>query len=106
MARIRIFINNAGIACVVNFSDIPVSFQEEALEKNSSAAYLCSEIYLTAMMRRKWGVIIKISSTRAKVGECHLTVCFAAKHGWVGLTWPLALEASRSAFTVNAISRS
>jgi NAD(P)-dependent dehydrogenase (short-subunit alcohol dehydrogenase family) len=58
------------------------------------------------MMRRKWGVIIKISSTRAKVGDCHLTVCFAAKHGWVGLTWPLALEASRSAFTVNAISRS
>jgi NAD(P)-dependent dehydrogenase (short-subunit alcohol dehydrogenase family) len=55
------------------------------------------------MIRAKWGRIINIASTTAKVGFSHVTAYTASKHGLLGLTRSLALETARAGVTVNAI---
>jgi NAD(P)-dependent dehydrogenase (short-subunit alcohol dehydrogenase family) len=55
------------------------------------------------MIQAKWGRIINIASTTAKVGYSHVTAYTASKHGLLGLTRSLALETARRGVTVNAI---
>jgi NAD(P)-dependent dehydrogenase (short-subunit alcohol dehydrogenase family) len=55
------------------------------------------------MVRARWGRIINIASTSAKVGYRHVSAYTASKHGLLGLTRSLALETARDGVTVNAI---
>jgi len=100
---VQILINNAGIARAVNFSDMPDDLWDETLETNLTGAYNCCKVFLPAMIRAKWGRIINIASTTAKVGFSHVTAYAASKHGLLGLTRSLALETARAGVTVNAI---
>jgi|SRR5687768_665100 NAD(P)-dependent dehydrogenase (short-subunit alcohol dehydrogenase family) len=100
---VQILVNNAGIARAVNFSDMPDALWDETLETNLTGAYNCCKFFLPAMIRAKWGRIINIASTTAKVGFSHVTAYTASKHGLLGLTRSLALETARAGVTVNAI---
>ena len=100
---VQILVNNAGIARAVSFSDMPDELWDETLAINLTGAYNCCKVFLPAMMRAKWGRIINIASTTAKVGYRHVTAYTASKHGLLGLTRSLALETARDGITVNAI---
>ena len=100
---VQILINNAGIARAVNFSDMPDDLWDDTLETNLTGAYNCCKVFLPAMIQAKWGRIINIASTTAKVGFSHVTAYSASKHGLLGLTRSLALETARAGVTVNAI---
>ena len=100
---VQVLINNAGIAQAVNFTDMPDDLWDETLETNLTGAYNCCKAFLPAMIRAKWGRIINIASTTAKVGFSHVTAYTASKHGLLGLTRSLALETARLGVTVNAI---
>ena len=101
--RVQILINNAGIARAVNFADMPDKLWDETLETNLTGAYNCCKVFLPDMIRAKWGRIINIASTAAKVGFSHVTAYTASKHGLLGLTRALALETAQQGITVNAI---
>jgi len=100
---VQVLINNAGIARAVNFTDMPDDLWDDTLETNLTGAYNCCKIFLPAMVQAKWGRIINIASTAAKVGYRHVTAYTASKHGLLGLTRSLALETARHGVTVNAI---
>jgi NAD(P)-dependent dehydrogenase (short-subunit alcohol dehydrogenase family) len=100
---VQILVNNAGIARAVNFSDMPDDLWDKTLETNLTGAYNCCKVFLPTMIDRKWGRIINIASTTAKVGYPHVTAYTASKHGLLGLTRSLALETARLGVTVNAI---
>jgi NAD(P)-dependent dehydrogenase (short-subunit alcohol dehydrogenase family) len=100
---VQILINNAGIARAVSFSDMPDDLWDDTLETNLTGAYNCCKVFLPAMVRARWGRIINIASTTAKVGFSHVTAYSASKHGLLGLTRSLALETARAGVTVNAI---
>lgn len=100
---VQILINNAGIARAVSFSDMPDDLWDNTLETNLTGAYNCCKVFLPAMVRARWGRIINIASTTAKVGFSHVTAYTASKHGLLGLTRSLALETARAGVTVNAI---
>ena len=100
---VQILINNAGIARAVSFSDMPDDLWDETLAVNLTGAYNCCKVFLPAMVQAKWGRIINIASTTAKVGYRHVTAYTASKHGLLGLTRALALETARDGVTVNAI---
>lgn len=100
---VQILINNAGIARAVSFSDMPDDLWDDTLKINLTGAYNCCKVFLPAMLRARWGRIINIASTTAKVGFSHVTAYSASKHGLLGLTRSLALETARVGVTVNAI---
>jgi NAD(P)-dependent dehydrogenase (short-subunit alcohol dehydrogenase family) len=100
---VEVLINNAGIARAVSFSDMPDNLWDETLETNLTGAYNCCKVFLPAMIQTRWGRIINIASTTAKVGYNHVTAYTASKHGLLGLTRSLALETARLGITVNAI---
>ncbi len=100
---VQILVNNAGIARAVSFSDMPDELWDETLETNLTGAYNCCKVFLPAMIQAKWGRIINIASTTAKVGFRQVTAYSASKHGLLGLTRSLALETARAGVTVNAI---
>ena len=76
---------------------------DETLETNLTGAYNCCKVFLPGMIQSKWGRIINIASTTAKVGYPYVTAYTASKHGLPGLTRSLALETARQGITVNAI---
>jgi len=100
---VHILVNNAGIARAVSFSDMSDEQWDETLETNLTGAYNCCKVFLPGMVRARWGRIINIASTAAKVGYPHVTAYAASKHGLLGLTRSLALEVARQGVTVNAI---
>jgi NAD(P)-dependent dehydrogenase (short-subunit alcohol dehydrogenase family) len=101
--RVQLLINHAGIARAVNFADMPDNLWDETLETNLTGAYNCCKVFLPDMIQAKWGRIINIASTAAKVGFSHVTAYSASKHGLIGFTRSLALETARQGITVNAI---
>jgi len=100
---VQILINNAGIARAVSFTDMLDKEWDETIETNLTGAYNCCKVFLPGMIRSKWGRIINIASTTAKVGYSHVSAYTASKHGLLGLTRSLALETARQGVTVNAI---
>jgi NAD(P)-dependent dehydrogenase (short-subunit alcohol dehydrogenase family) len=101
--EVEILINNAGIARAVSFSDMPDHLWDETLKTNLTGAYNCCKVFLPPMIQARWGRIINIASTTAKVGYSHVTAYTASKHGLLGLTRSLASETARLGITVNAI---
>jgi 3-hydroxybutyrate dehydrogenase len=58
---------------------------------------------LGGMKQRNWGRIINMASVHGLVASPYKSAYNAAKHGVVGLTKTVALEAAKSGVTVNAI---
>lgn len=99
----QILINNAGIARAVRFIEMSDKHWHETLAVNLTGAYNCCKVFLPAMVESKWGRIINIASTTAKVGYPYVSAYTASKHGLLGLTRSLALETAQVGVTVNAI---
>lgn len=100
---VQILVNNAGIASAVSFADMADETWDQTLDTNLTGAYNCCKVFLPAMVKAKWGRIVNIASTAAKVGYSHVTAYTASKHGLLGLTRSLALETARAGVTINAI---
>jgi NAD(P)-dependent dehydrogenase (short-subunit alcohol dehydrogenase family) len=99
----QVLINNAGMARAMRFIDMPEELWHEILAVNLNGVYHCCKVFLPAMIQSKWGRIINIASTAAKVGYPFVSAYTASKHGLIGLTRSLALETAQLGVTVNAI---
>ncbi len=55
------------------------------------------------MYERGWGRIVNISSINGLIGQPNKSAYVAAKHGLIGLTKAVALEAGPHGVTVNAV---
>lgn len=106
LGAVDILVNNAGIGSssdprpVVEYDD---AFWELSLALNLTAPYLLCKAALPAMIERRWGRIINVASINGKVPSIHGAAYTASKHGLLGLTKTLALEAASHGITVNAI---
>jgi NAD(P)-dependent dehydrogenase (short-subunit alcohol dehydrogenase family) len=103
LGPVQILVNNAGIARAARLVDMPDELWDDTLATNLTGAYNCCKAFLPGMLKAKWGRVINIASTTAKVGYSHVTAYTASKHGLLGLTRSLALETAAQGVTVNAI---
>ena len=98
-----ILVNNAGIQHVAPVENFPDAKWDAILAINLSAAFHAIKAALPGMKARGWGRIVNIASAHGLVASPFKAAYVAAKHGIVGLTKVVALEAAETGLTVNAI---
>jgi NAD(P)-dependent dehydrogenase (short-subunit alcohol dehydrogenase family) len=100
---IEVLVNNAGVADSAPFTKMSDELWDQMLAVNLTGTYLCMRAVLPAMFARGRGRVINIASTAGRTGYRYTAAYCAAKHGVVGLTRAVALEAAPMGVTVNAI---
>ncbi len=103
LGRLDILVNNAGIQHVAPIEQFPIEKWDAILAINLSAAFHTIRAALPAMRRNGWGRIINIASAHGLVASPFKAAYVAAKHGIIGLTKVVALEAAQDNITCNAI---
>ena len=101
---IDILVNNAGMTRDnVIMMMKPADF-DAVIETNLRSCWLCCKTAARAMMRKRSGSIINITSVVGIVGNGGQTNYAASKAGIIGLTKSLAKEVAARAIRVNAVA--
>lgn len=101
---IDVLVNNAGVSHIGLFTDITESEWDRLCKINLAGTLWCAQAAAKAMISRKEGSIINISSMWGEVGaSCE--VCYSAtKAAVIGFTKALAKELGPSGIRVNCVS--
>lgn len=104
--RVDILVNNAGIMERGLFADVPVDHYARMLTTNVTGTMLCTRAALPAMIERRYGRIVNLSSqlARAGVGTGGFAAYAATKGAVEAFTRALAHEVGEHGITVNAIA--
>ncbi len=100
---VDILINNAGQVETAPLAKTSLESWQRLLNVNLTGTFLCSRAVLPGMSERGFGRIVNVASTAALKGYAYVAAYCAAKHGVLGLTRALALEAVKKGITVNAV---
>jgi 3-hydroxybutyrate dehydrogenase len=100
---VDILVNNAGIQHVAPIEEFPPEKWDAILAINLSAAFHAIRAVLPEMKRRGFGRIVNVASAHGLVASPFKSAYVAAKHGIVGLTKVVALEAAECGITCNAV---
>jgi 3-hydroxybutyrate dehydrogenase len=103
LGRLDILVNNAGIQHVEAIETFPVAKWDAIIAINLSSAFHAIRAALPGMKSRGYGRIINVASAHALVASPFKSAYVAAKHGVLGLTKTVALEAAEHGVTANAI---
>jgi len=103
MGGVDILVNNAGIQHVAAVEDFPPERWDAIIAINLTSAFHTTRLVLPQMKRRRWGRILNIASVHGLVASAQKSAYVAAKHGLIGFTKAVALEAATSGVTCNAI---
>ncbi len=100
---VDILVNNAGIQHVAPIDGFPPDKWDAIIAINLASAFHTTRLSMAAMKERGWGRIINVASAHGLVASPFKSAYVAAKHGIVGLTKTVALEAAQAGITCNAI---
>lgn len=98
-----ILVNNAGVQHVAPVEDFPEDRWEQLIRIMLIGPFLLTKYALPGMYTRGWGRIINIASIHALVASPYKSAYVAAKHGLLGFTKSVAVEAGDKGVTCNAI---
>ena len=101
--EVSILVNNAGIAGSAPFHRMETTHWRNMLETNLTGAFLCTRQVYPSMRQSGWGRIVTVASTSGLKGYGYIAAYAASKHGVIGMTRSLALEAAQTGVTVNAV---
>jgi 3-hydroxybutyrate dehydrogenase len=100
---IDILVNNAGVQHVSPMGEFPPDKWEYIQSLNLSSGFHLCRLVLDGMTAKGWGRIVNVASAHGLVASPYKAAYVAAKHGLVGLTKVIALEAAEAGVTCNAI---
>ena len=98
-----ILVNNAGIQFVSPIEEFPVEKWNAIIAINLTSSFHTIAAALPGMREKGWGRIVNIASAHGLTASPFKSAYIAAKHGVVGLTKTVALEAAGKGVTCNAI---
>ena len=104
IGKVDILVNNAGITkdgLAIRLKD---EDWQQVLDVNLTACFRLCRSALKAMMKRRYGRIINISSVVGTTGNPGQANYCASKAGMVGLSKALALEVASRGITVNCVA--
>ncbi len=103
LGAIDILVNNAGISSFGSFMELEPSRWEEIVKVNLFGPYYVTRAVLPAMMERKTGDIINISSTAGKNGAAVTSAYSASKFGLIGMSESLMQEVRKHNIRVSTM---
>ena len=101
---VDILVNNAGFQHIAPVEDFPLEVWQKMLQVMLTAPFQLIQALLPGMKGRGFGRIVNIASIHGLVASPFKSAYIAAKHGLIGLTKTVALEAGPHGVTVNAIA--
>ena len=101
--RIDILVNNAGFQHIAKVEEFPEETFTTMIQVMLIAPFQLIRAVLPGMKQNGWGRIINVGSIHALVASPFKSAYISAKHGLLGLTRTVALEAAPFGVTVNAI---
>jgi 3-oxoacyl-[acyl-carrier protein] reductase len=102
--KIDILVNNAGTTRDNLIMLMKEDDWDVVLDTNLKSAWNCSKVAVRAMMRKRYGRIVNITSVSGIAGQGGQTNYSASKAGLIGLTKALAREVATRQITVNAVA--
>lgn len=99
-----ILVNNAGISHTGMLSDVTEDEWDQVMDINLKGMFLCTQLFMSHMIRQKYGRIINVSSIWGISGASCEVVYSTAKGGVNAFTKSLAKELAPSGVTVNAVA--
>jgi 3-oxoacyl-[acyl-carrier protein] reductase len=102
-ARLDILINNAGIGRFGPLAEVQAEDLDRQIAVNLRGTFLCCREAMRLMIPQRAGYIINISSVVGFRGYASQSVYAATKHGVMGLTKSLAVEAQAHGIRVSAV---
>ena len=91
---VDILVNNAGLQHVSPLEDFPEEAWSRLIAVMLTAPFLLTRGVLPGMYEAGWGRVVNIASVHGLVASPYKSAYVAAKHGLVGLTKTVALEAA------------
>ena len=91
---VEILVSNAGLQHVSPIDEFPEDAWDRLLAVMLTAPFLLAKGFLPAMYGAGWGRVINVASVHGLVASPYKAAYVAAKHGVVGLTKTIALEAA------------
>ncbi len=101
---VDILVNNAGITRDGLLLRMPEQDWDDVLDVNLKGAFICCRAASRAMLRKRSGRIINMSSVVALTGNLGQSNYTASKAGLIGMTKSLARELASRNITVNAVA--
>jgi 3-hydroxybutyrate dehydrogenase len=101
--HVDILVNNAGFQHIAPVEEFPEETWSRMLQVMLTAPFQLTKYLLPGMKERGWGRVINIASIHGLVASPYKSAYISAKHGLLGLTKTVALEAGSFGVTVNAI---
>lgn len=101
---VDILVNNAGITRDGLMARMKESDWDAVMDTNLKGAFSCAKVASRAMMKKKWGRIINISSVSGVSGNAGQANYSSAKAGLIGLTKSMAREYASRNITVNSVA--
>ncbi|GAC1639649.1 MAG: 3-hydroxybutyrate dehydrogenase [Herpetosiphon sp.] len=103
LGHVDIVVNNAGFQHIAPVEDFPEQIWNSMVQVMLTAPFQLTKYLLPGMKAQAWGRIINVASIHGLVASPYKAAYIAAKHGLLGLTKTVALEAAPFGVTVNAI---
>jgi len=100
---VDILVNNAGLQHVAPVEEFPVDRWEHIVKTMLFGAFYLTRAALPHMYANGWGRIVNIASVHGLVASPYKSAYVSAKHGLLGFTKTIALEAAEKGVTVNAV---
>jgi 3-hydroxybutyrate dehydrogenase len=102
---VDVLVNNAGLQHVSPVESFDPAKWDLLLQVMLTAPFLLIRASLPGMYERKWGRIINVASVHGLIASPYKSAYVSAKHGILGLTKTVALEAGARCpdITVNAV---
>jgi len=102
--QLDVLVNNAGITRDRSMRKLTDEDWTEVIATNLNSVYYCTSAALKAMIDRKFGRIINISSFVGQAGNFGQANYSASKGGVIAFTKSVAIEVAKYNVTVNAIA--
>jgi 3-hydroxybutyrate dehydrogenase len=100
---VDILVNNAGLQHVAPVEEFPFDRWEHIVKTMLFGAFYLTRAALPHMYSSGWGRIVNLASVHGLVASPYKSAYVSAKHGLLGFTKTVALEAAEKGVTVNAV---